>query len=59
MIWSCVVKDVISFPNHPYKYEVTEIRKNWAVLKNCLTHKYREVRISVIKKDCKIESRHD
>ena len=59
MIWSIKIGDVISFPKDIYKYEVTDIQGNDAVIKNLLTHKYVEIKVSNIKKVAKIEKRKD
>ena len=59
MIWSIRVNDVVSFTGDVYKYKVTDVQGELIILKNLLTHKYSELKISKIKKLAKIEKRND
>ena len=59
MVWNIRIRDIIGFSKDPYRYEVTDIGGNNVLLKNCLTHEIRDVKLSRIIKEIKILRRKD
>jgi poly-beta-hydroxyalkanoate depolymerase len=59
MIWAVKIGDIIELSNDVYHYEVTDVYRNWAILKNQLTHETKDIRISKIKEVAKVIRRND
>jgi hypothetical protein len=59
MIWNLKIGDIIELSGDVYHYEVTDVYKNWAVLKNQLTLEVKEIKISRMKDMIKVIRRKD
>jgi hypothetical protein len=59
MVWNLKIGDIIELSGDVYHYEVTDVYRNWAVLKNQLTQDVKEIKISKMKDTIKIIRRKD
>ena len=59
MVWNIKIGDIIELSGDVYHYEVTDVYRDHAILKNQLTLEVKEIKISKVKDTIKIIRRKD